>query len=345
MNETSILSAENYFFNIHALPTAITSLIIILFGLSIFFREKGSVVGRLFLLFSIPLFTWLAATSMTYSAVASETALYWAVFTSKSTIFIPATFYLLTVVILNQYSKYKLHIAAVWIITFIILLINIFSDSYVIGVRHHFWGYYTLYGRDALIFLFFFSIVLINTLYMYWRASKKAPEQSVARKRSRLLFYGFVISAGASIDFLPAYGFELYPVGFLFMLILVVCTTYVVWHYNLADLTPEFASNMLLEAMSESVIVLDSDNIIRLINNSTCELFLIQRDKLLNENITDAIPQIDFLKINNELSSKNESNKSYVNFTYQNKKNKLEFSSRKLFNNYGTYVGMFTCYS
>jgi len=339
MNELNIFSAENYFFNIHSLPMAITSLVIIILGLSIFFREKASFVGWLYLLYSIPLFLWLVGSSITHASVTHETALYWAKFTNTSTLFIPATFYLLSIVILNEYSKYRLHAAAVWIMTLIIFLIMSFSDSYVIGVINHYWGYYVLFGQHAFVYILFFTIVITNTLYMYWSASEKAPEQSIARKRSRLLFIGFVIGTGASIDFLPAYGFDVYPIGFIFILILVAYTTYVVWHYNLVDITPEFASNMLLEAMSEAVIVLDSDNIIRLINNSTCQLFPLKRNELLNENISIALPQVDFLKINNELSIKNKSNITHINFSHQNKEKILEVSSRKLFNNSKSYVG------
>ncbi|MDH5395337.1 MAG: hypothetical protein OEW97_03615, partial [Gammaproteobacteria bacterium] len=78
MPDTSnIFLLDNYFFNIHSIPVALTALVVLIFGLAIFIREKASYVGWLFLAYSATFFLWFSGITLVYSAMSPEIALHW----------------------------------------------------------------------------------------------------------------------------------------------------------------------------------------------------------------------------------------------------------------------------
>lgn len=331
MPDPQIFLVESYSFSPHVIPVAITSIIILSLGLAVFFRERASYVGWLYLLYSLPLFMWFAGMTLTYLTISPDLAIFWAKSTNSAVIFIPPTFFLLSVVILNLYSQNKIFIALSFIASTLLLIPLLFSSNYITGVHLYDWGYFVSYGKYSVLFFIFFIIVLTRTLYLYWKTSQQAPKNSRLRKRAKLLLIGFLVGAIASIDFFPAFGIEIYPVGFLFISLLFFHTTYVIWTHNLVDITPEFASMQILETMSESIIVLDTDNIIRLINTSACKLLAKEKEHFLNKDATATISNINFKNLNTLLLTQGQltNHKTIISFGNTNDMH-CEISSRKL---------------
>jgi len=304
MIESNILLLENYIFNINAVPSLLTALLIFVLGFAIFIREKASYVGWLYLLYSAPLFIWFTGVALLNLSISQDIGLFWAKFSNSGIVFIPPTFFLLSTVILNEYSRYKSYVVLSWLISIAVFLLLLFSDNYILGIHQYTWGYFVSYGTFTIAFLVFFSIMVLRTFYMYWESYLSAPEKSVAKKRSKFLLIGFLIGFLASVDFLPAYGVDIYPFGFIFISLLFLNTTYVVWHLKFVDITPEFISMQILETMGESLIVLDTDNIIRLINAAACKQLNSKKNLLLNHDVETVIPEINFKKINQLLITK-----------------------------------------
>lgn len=332
MTESNIFLLENYFFNPHSIPIAITFLLILSLGLAVFYREKASHVGWLYLLYSSTLFTWFAGMFLLYSSTTQEIGIHWAKLSNSGVVFIPPAFFLLSVVILNIYYRNKIFVILSWLISAGMFLLLHFSNNFVTGLHEYSWGLFASYGKTTLIFILFFSMIVSRTLYMYWKATRDAPENSILKKRTKLLFIGFMVGSIASIDFLPAYGIEIYPLGFLFISLLYLYTTYIIWNHKLVDITPEFASMQLLETMEESVIVVDTDNTIRLINAASCQLLESNKNILLNKDATSIIPEIDFTNLNKKIVSDNELSQHKIQITINDSKVvTLKLSARKLY--------------
>ena len=340
MNELNILDPNNYIFNIYFIPVAIAAIFVFVFGISVFIKERASFVGWLFLVYVSSLFFWFFGITFVYLSSTQEVAIYWSIFSNTSVVFIPPTFFLFSVFILNQYSKQKLFVIFSWAIPIVMLVLADISKEYIVGLHKYYWGYYIAYGKVSLIFLALFTVVLAKTLYMYWRTYRTAPDGSALKKRSGLLFIGFSVGTIAAVDFLPGYGVEMYPIGFVFIMLLIAFSTYVVWHHKFVDITPEIASSMILEAMNESLVVLDTDNIVRVTNNSACQLLGINKDDLLNKNIKAAIPQIDFFRLNALLMSEKEISGHRIDVELVNGVTRnLEISARMLFDKARNPIG------
>lgn len=75
-----------------------------------------------------------------------------------------------------------------------------------------------------------------------------------------------------SVDYLPAFGVELYPLGFLPILGFIVLAAWAVGRFRLADLTPSFVADRLLETMHGGVLVVDTQGRVRVANDAAAEL-------------------------------------------------------------------------
>ena len=331
MSESTIFDSALYYLNPNAIPIAFTALLIFTLGLAVFYRERASHVGWLYVLYSSTLFLWFATMTFTYSSVTDDIALHWSRISNASIVFIPSAFFLFSVVILNLYYKYKVFVIVSWLISFAFLLQIYFSDAFISGVYHYSWGHYAKYASGSILFVVFFSLVISTTIFLYWKTSSNAPINSILKKRTKHLFYAFLIGSFTALDLLPAYGIDTYPTGFFFISILYLYTTYIVWNHKFVDITPEFAGAKILESMNEGVLIIDTDNIVRLVNSAMCTLLSTSKNLLMNTDALISIPEINFHQIQSDSINNTLSNHRIQFKSIDNKDIILKFSSQTLF--------------
>src|SRR5262249_8340617 len=150
------------------------------------------------------------------------------------------------------------------------------------GVTHYPWGWNYRYGSFRIIFLPYFFSVLIISLRHYWRQYECETKEN-AKKRIRLFMLAFAISYFGVLDFLPDFGIPYYPLGFQFVSAFWAMATWVVWHYHLVDLTPDFAAEEILETMQGAVIVADMQGFIRFSNRAAQDLLGISPKLLVGQ--------------------------------------------------------------
>jgi hypothetical protein len=110
-----LLNPDNYAFNIHALPTFVTSLAIFLLGLFVLIRERGSRISVLFLAITLAVMVWQLAFSWMYCATDGQIAFVWAKIAYVSVPLIPAVIYHFTVVVLGASQRAKTLLWTGWI--------------------------------------------------------------------------------------------------------------------------------------------------------------------------------------------------------------------------------------
>src|SRR5258708_39794672 len=74
---------------------------------------------------------------------------------------------------------------------------------------------------------------------------------------------GFSIAYVGSIDYVAAYGWPLYPFGYLPVFAFVVVTAETIRRHRLVDLTPAFAGEQILATLGDPVIVCDHEGRVR----------------------------------------------------------------------------------
>ncbi|MFB0526807.1 MAG: histidine kinase N-terminal 7TM domain-containing protein, partial [bacterium] len=219
--------------SIFVLPPLLTGLCTLALGLFVLLKSKSSDLARRFSLLCFSIMVWQFGSALAWSSKTSDIALFWIRLVYVGVAFIPALAYHLSVST-NELQKQKRWIPFVYLLSFL-LLIFVFRKDFIIGVRDTLWGRHQIAGRSHNLFLFFWTLPLILSVFNFYYGYKSTTSP-FERQRRRLVSVGFFIACLAGIDYLPSYGVEIpYPLGFIFILFFIVSTTYASVYYKALD--------------------------------------------------------------------------------------------------------------
>ncbi|MBN1688512.1 MAG: HD domain-containing protein [Candidatus Omnitrophica bacterium] len=145
--------------------------------------------------------------------------------------FLPAATYHFSVEFTNL-QKQRVRVPLVYLFC-TLLLILVFHPSFISGYCRMPWGWHVLVGVPHTVFLFLWLIPMILAflnLYIGYRSEKAGFE----RRRRRFILLCFCIGCFGVVDYIPNYGGSVsYPMGFIFLILLMVGTTYSIVQYRL----------------------------------------------------------------------------------------------------------------
>ncbi len=262
-----LLDPDNYVVTIHAASSMLVGAAIAVLGVFVLIRERGSRIGVVFFAFSANICTWLVAFGAAYASLHEPQAIIWIRFAIIDIIFIPVALLLLALTIDQRAGEFRRIIRASVVVSTMFSLCVAFTDLFIRGVYHYFWGYYPQFGPLGVFFLLYFFGAIASVLRLFWIAYQGSTNYR-HKKRLKGLLIAFSIGYLASADFLAAFGVPLYPFGYISMIPFLFITGYVIMRYRLVDITPELAAKRILETMQGAVIVVDLDGKIRVINRA-----------------------------------------------------------------------------
>jgi diguanylate cyclase (GGDEF)-like protein/PAS domain S-box-containing protein len=265
-----IFAAASYAYNPYAIPTLATAGAMLLLGVVVLFRERGSREAWHFALLAGPVSVWLACFSMMSLATGERVAMVWARSAYLGVGFIPAGLYGFTAVVTR--SPHRRLMRAGWLISAGFVLMMVSTGALVRDLHHYWWGFYPRFRWLGAPFLVFFFTMLVLSLREYWH-DYRTVTVATHRQRTRLLMTGFAIAYLGSFDFVAAYGVPLYPFGYLPVLGFIVLLAYTLGRYRLVDFTPAFAAGQILATVADPVIVCDSEGKIRFTNEAASTVF------------------------------------------------------------------------
>ena len=267
-----LFPSDLYRVSLFAVPALLTAGTMLALGLKVLMREHDSRVRISFFVMTLTAALWLASYSLMYCAQTAPLAAAWSVVGHLGIAFIPASVYHFTVAALQRYSRYRRRVWLAWAICAGFLAALLFGDGFVTGVHPYPWGYYPLYGAWGVLFICFFFALMALSLREYWIAYRSAVS-SVGKRRARTLLIAFCIAYLGSLDYLPALGVPLYPLGYLPVLGFIVLVNLTIKHYRLVNVTPELAAKEIIRAMDHALLVTDNEGIVRVANRSACHFF------------------------------------------------------------------------
>jgi len=222
--------------NIYSIPPLIGALFSLVLGLFVFLKNKRSEQNISFLLMCLIIFTWLSAYTIAYSTNNIKIATICSKTACTAVIFLATTFYYFIIAFL-KIKKEKIVVKIFYIISFILLYIFIFTDYFLSGVYKYYWGYYSKAGILHPLFLIFFFSIFIRGILLLFKSLKYQKELSpTKRNQIKYLLIGLLIIGFGGIDFVPKYGIEIYPFGFLFILIFISITAYAIIKHHFMDI-------------------------------------------------------------------------------------------------------------
>jgi signal transduction histidine kinase len=222
--------------NIYAVAPFVSSLLFIALGLFVFLNNPKSFVNATFALTCFTTFIWQFSWFVLFNYGSESLAKSMVLVGYTGIIFIPLTFYHFYIVFLGRSSE-RIFIKLVYAIGFIFLSLNWFSPLFIKGYYRYSWGYYPkagLFHPSYLVLLFVLAGRVFILLNKELTVSRKSSPLQYNQTKYALL--AMIIYTFASLDFATNYGLNVYPLGFIFILISLGIIAYAMAKYRLMDI-------------------------------------------------------------------------------------------------------------
>ncbi len=261
-----------YTANPHAIPLAITGVAVWSLAAVVLVRQRNSKVALLFSAMVFLVGVWLFSFSLMYCATGPGLAERWARLGLAAIALLPPAVYDFTVTALRLHERRRRLVGAAWIVASGMSLLILFTDLIISGVRNMGWAFYPRMGQLAPLFLAVFFSVLVAHLVDYW-LEYHATTDRLRRRRVRDLMVAFLIVYSSAIDYLPMFGVNIYPFGFLAVLGFLLYSSGAIRRHRLTRLTAATAAREILDTMADALLVVDQDFRIRVTNRAVSTLF------------------------------------------------------------------------
>ncbi len=283
-----ILDIRNYAFSVYSLPLFFASIAATLMGVYVLVKIHASHHGFKFFLFTSALSVWYGSFAMSCSTADAALSLWWFKLGNIGVILIPITNYSFISAITLREDQDRRFIKVAYLISFLFIGSTLFSSLLIKGLKRFFWGYYMQYGLLGAALIIFFGVIVFKIFNTLWTEYKIATIER-ARKRLKSLLFGIPLGYIASVDFIPTFGFPLYPFGYLPVVLFLAIMTYIVIRFQLVDITPQTAATQILKTMQGPLIVVNLEERIRVINNAACLMFGYQELEMLDKNLSTVL--------------------------------------------------------
>jgi PAS domain S-box-containing protein len=283
--------AADVTFNPHALPPLVTALAILLLGLIVVLREKGSRESLLYLSYTLAASTWMFCVSVALflSLSSEEKAYQWMTIANGGVAMIPAALYHFTVVVMQTDNRNRQFIRFAWAVSSVFLVVTLLTDVLFAGLYHYSWGIFVRFRWPSFLFMGYFMAMSVMTLREYWVVYRSSDRNTTRHRRAKAFLIAFSIGYLGALDFLPALGVPYYPLSSIPMICMLVLVSRTIWQHRLVDITPAFAAREIIDTMNEALIVLDLEGVVRLVNQETCSLLGCREKDLIGRRPVDGM--------------------------------------------------------
>jgi PAS domain S-box-containing protein len=277
-----LLSTAAYSWNPYALFALSCAVVTLASGVAIAVHERYSRVGRLYLLMTGSIGLWLTSLGLAMLAANPAAGYFWAKgSTLFSALMVPMIFQF-AVFLADAWRAWSRYVWLVWAAGASLVAVLLFGSGFVDSAYHYAWGYCPRYGPVGYVFIAYTMAVVGACQMLFVRLVRQHPKTSFAYRRGRLVLAALVVGGAAAVDFLPPLGFDVFPVGGGLLAAANVLNAYAAWRLRLVEITPGFAAQQFMDTMSDGVLVLDRDGMVRLVNAAVSEMLGIGAEGLLN---------------------------------------------------------------
>lgn len=258
----------------------------LILGATLLARERASAVTLSFFILTLTVWTWLTGVSLMRMAVSPSVAFDLARFAYVGVAMIPAAVLQFTVSLIGATRRHRAMLVATWCGSAAFLAVFLFTRVLLSGTWHYAWGFYPRLTPASALFLVFFGAILARSLLLLGHTRAQTGQEL---RRNSSFFAALAIGYTASVDYLPAFGIALYPIGFIPILGFLFLAARAAMRFRMADLTPSFVADLLLETMHGGVLVVDTHGRIRVANDVAAELLGWTADQLRGSDLRELL--------------------------------------------------------
>lgn len=220
----------------YSIPTLLGALSFLVIGLIVFLKNRKAELNLSFAFLCLILFNWEISYTICYSTKNPAVAQFFADFACTNIAFAAPGLYWLAITTLNLANEKKWLILSV-IITIVQLPGFLFTDLFLEAPHEYFFGYYSNAGPwHPFYLLLWYGILARPFLLVFLTFMKIRKEYSIEANRTKHIALAYMLVCFCSTDYIPKYGIEYYPFGFLFGVIFAVIIAYAIVKYQLMDI-------------------------------------------------------------------------------------------------------------
>jgi diguanylate cyclase (GGDEF)-like protein/PAS domain S-box-containing protein len=269
-----------------ALPMLLVAAATLILGATVLARERASAVTVSFFVVTLTVWVWLTGISLMAMAQSSPMALDLARFAYVGVALIPAAVLQFTAALTGTTRRQRPALVTAWCGGAAFAAVFVATPWMLVGTWQYWWGFYPHLAPVTAVFLLFFGVVLGGSLILLARSRAQTSQE---RRRNTSFLAALAVGYLGSIDYLPAFGVELYPIGFLPILGFIVLAAWAVSRFRLADLTPSLVADLLLETMHGGVLVVDTQGRVRVANEVAAQLLGWTPDELRDADLREIL--------------------------------------------------------
>ena len=221
---------------INSIPFLIISMILFLFlYVAVQNLKKNKIKENfLFILMIFSIIWWQFSDFLMQIVDSKKTITFLAKNDLFAVIWLPVFFYHFSSLFVSKKVN-KLILYIFYGISTILSSLVFFSNNLVSGYWNYTWGVYPKVGNFNIFFIIYVSAAIILTLWNLFQKYKKTNIQE-KKEQIKMISYAIIIFSFVVVDFLPKYGWDIYPVGVGFVLIFLAIIYYTISKYNLISI-------------------------------------------------------------------------------------------------------------
>jgi hypothetical protein len=212
--------------------------LILIVGIYAFCIKGRTAIHNLFAAITVSVSIWLVSYSIVYSCRDPASALFWGRVGYAGVSFIPAlsVHFHLEFIKKRPIKAFMLPLYAVSI-----LFVLLAQSNYLLrDPKIFFWGYYPQAAVLYPVFLLYFIPVLwAGPLLCITELLKEPEDRSLSPLQLKQLKYvvvAFLVASVGVVDFIPKFGFGVYPFAYLCIMVWLVIVSFAIHQYRLIDI-------------------------------------------------------------------------------------------------------------
>jgi PAS domain S-box len=250
----------------------------------ILMRQRASRVARLFSLMLFLVAGWFLGFAAMFSSSSVTIAAMFGRLAIASVAFLPAAVYDFTATSIRTYVRDRAIVLGAWSAGALFSFLILATDFIIGGTRRFGWGSYPRAGPGGALFMVYFFAVLGVQMFAYGREYRQTDDE---RRRRRILnlMASFGIVYLSAVDFVPMFGVDHRPVGYVPVFAFVMFAWRSIRSHRFYNITAARAAREILDTMPDALFVVDSDARVRVINDAARKLFAFTEPEILGRTI------------------------------------------------------------
>lgn len=240
----------------YSIPTLVGAMAALFIGFFVLLKNIRSKTNISFALFCLSIFAWLFSFTISYSNKDPLVALLWAKAGCIAVDFTGPLFYHFVVTFLGLRKELK-WIYIVYFLVSVVFLLSVGTEYiYLKEPMYHSWGYYPVAGSLHPLTILLHCTVVFRALFLLYSALEKLRVTFPSNKYNQVkyIYYGlWVMVFPALTDYLPKYRVEIYPFGWVFLLIFVAIVAFAILKHNLMDIAIVVRKGLIYSILAASV--------------------------------------------------------------------------------------------